>query len=102
VSKKIKHQSFTLQSLIRLSIFILVLYFGVLVISSSKSPITDNSTKILGDFVENLNDSSQVKTIRDKIDPIINQITSYPQKYIKDLQKQFIKKFSDDLINSLE
>jgi len=102
VSKKIKNQSFTFESLIRLSIFIAILYFGTVVISGQQLVSTDNSTKILGEMTKNIVSSPQYQTIYDKINPFVSQVFSYPEKYFKELQKQLIKKMSDSLIDSLE
>lgn len=128
---KKKHTRFTFQSLIRLVIFSIILFFVISFISGQKinSPkvidptlFTEESESdyILGktteignniyqkippksrEQLENLNQNPTIILIQEKINLIKEQSQGFPQKQIKEIQKMVIKNLYENTIRNID
>ena len=129
-SKK-KHPKFTFQSLIRLIIFSVVVFFIISLISSQQMNSSKNfdptlsldekqSNFILGKTteignqiyqsippksrqqLENINQSPAVIFIQEKINYIKEQTSDFPQKQIKEIQKMILNNLYENSMRSIE
>jgi hypothetical protein len=116
MSKKKKSQKITFQSVIRLIIFAVVIYFSITWLSSQKqlnSSVSD-PTVILGEQTSNTflsdlyqkipgNKRSQVENIFQNTSKFISQkLDGFPNKQIKEIQKGVIKSVSDGIIKNID
>jgi len=130
VPKK-KHVSFSFQSLIRLIIFCVIIFFLISLISNKKlnSSITidptlsldeQQSNFILGKTteisnniyqsipeksrkqLENLNQNQAVIFVQEKINSIKEASVGFPQKQIKEIQKMIIDNIYQNTIKSID
>ena len=128
---KKKHTKFTFQSLIRLAIFSLIIFFIISYISGQKlnSPLNldqtisldeKQSNLILGktteignqiyqsipeksrNQLENLNQTPVVIFIQDKINLIKEQTQGFPQKQIKEIQKMLVKNIYENTVRNID
>ena len=128
---KKKHPKFTFQSLIRLIIFAVIVFFIISYISNQKlnSPINfdptvsldeKQSNYILGktteignniyqsipeksrEQLENLNQTPAVIFIQEKINMIKDQTNGFPQKQIKELQKMMLNNLYENSMRSID
>lgn len=100
MAKKIKRH-FTIQSLVRLIIFLVIIFISIIFLS--KSPKNNNNLDfkipaILGEATK----SAQFIEIQNNISPLIDRLIKYPETKFKEFQKQIIKSVSDNLINSIK
>lgn len=121
--KKKKIQKITFKSIIRLSIFLVIIFFSIKLLSQQKNPINntdptlfvgeESGGKILGEIysklpqdsryqVEHFNDTFLGKLYQDSRNYIVSQLNGFPQKQIKEFKKQIIKNISDDLIENID
>lgn len=130
-SFKRKHNRFTFQSLIRLIVFSLIVFFIISYISGQKinSPkntdptlsLDENKTNIIlgktteiGNNIyksipensrqqlENLNQNPAMIFIQEKINLIKEQSQGFPQKQIKELQKIIVKNVYENTLKKIE
>lgn len=128
---KKKHTKFTFQSLIRLAIFSIILFFIISSISGQKinsSEVIDStlsinekeSNFILGrtteisnniyqkippksrQQLENINQNPAVIFIQEKINLIKEQSQDFPQKQIKEIQKTIIKNIYENTVRNID
>lgn len=121
---KKKHTRFTFQSLIRLAIFSLLLFFIISFISDQKlnSPKINigQSNSILGKTteignniyqsipqnsrqqLENLNQNPAIIFIQQKFNDLKNQTQGFPQKQIKDVQKIILKTMYESSVKKID
>ena len=128
---KKKHVSFSFQSLIRLIIFCVIIFFLISLISNKKlnSSITidptlsldeQQSNFILGKTteisnniyqsipeksrkqLENLNQNQAVIFVQEKINSIKEASVGFPQKQIKEIQKMIIDNIYQNTIKSID
>jgi hypothetical protein len=128
---KKKHTKFTFQSLIRLVIFSIILFFIISSVSGQKinSPdvidptlsvnekefgfILGKTTEIGNDIyqkiplksrqqLENINQNPAVIFIQGKIDLIKEQSQGFPQKQIKEIQKTIIKNIYENTVRNID
>lgn len=128
---KKKHTKFTFQSLIRLVIFSVILFFIITYISSQKSNspqkidsvlsideeqsnfILGKTTEISNNIyqsipqdsrkqLENLNQSPPFIFIQEKINLIKEASNDFPQKQIKEIQKMVIQNIYENTIRNIE
>lgn len=122
--KKSKVQKITFKSIIRLTIFILIVYFSINILNQQQKPIisTNDPTSYIGENsggqilgtvysklppdsryqIEHFDQTFLGKTYKNSIDYIKWQLNGFPQKQIKQLKKDLIKNISDDLINNID
>lgn len=123
-SLKKKHTKFTLQSLIRLAIFSLLLFFIISFISGQKlkspklnisqsSSILGKTTEIGNNIyqsipensrkqLENLNQNPAVIFIEEKFNYLKSQTNDFPQKQIKDIQKMLLKNIYENSVKKID
>ena len=130
-SFKKKHSKFTFQSLIRLAIFSIVVFFIISFVSGQKlnsSKVIDNtlsvdekeSSSILGKTteigndiyqsippssrqqLENFNETPFMIFIQEKIDLVKQQSQGFPQKQIKEIQKMVAKSIYENTIKNID
>lgn len=130
MSKK-KHTRFTFQSLIRLIIFCVIIFFLISLISGKKSNFStkidptlsldeEQSNFILGKTteisnniyqsipegsrkqLENLNQNQAVLFIQDKINLIKEASIGFPQKQIKEIQKMIIDNIYQNTLKNID
>ena len=128
---KKKHTKFTFQSLIRLVIFSIVIFFVISYISGQKLNSSLNidptisidekqSNFILGKTteignniynsipegsrqqLENLNQNPAVIFIQDKFNLIKDQTQGFPQKQIKEIQKMVVKSVYENTVRNID
>lgn len=111
---------FTPQVLIRLIIFVVVVYYLFNYFMTQAGTVTPPS--VLGtqtvkpysdwlyqklppesrDLVENFHQNPTVIQVENKINDLKSQLNGFPQTQIKEIQKQLVKNISDKLIESIE
>jgi len=130
VSKK-KHTRFTFQSLIRLAIFSVIIFFLISLISNQKLKFSmktdptlsldeEQSNFILGKTteisnniyqsipensrkqLENLNQNQAVLFVQEKINSIKEASVDFPQKQIKEIQKMIIDNIYQNTLKSID
>lgn len=130
-SFKKKHSKFTFQSLIRLVIFAIIIFFIISFVSDQKinSPkIIDNTLSIdekesnfilgktteIGNNIyqaipansrqqlENLNQTPAMIFIQEKINLIKQESQGFPQKQIKEIQKTIIKSVYENTLRNID
>ena len=124
MSKK-KNTKFTFQSIIRLVIFSIVIFFIISSISGQKtnSPkiidekdsnfILGKTTEIGNDIyqaipensrkqLENLNQTPSMIFIQEKINYIKEQSQDFPQKQIKEIQKMVVKNIYENTVRNID
>lgn len=128
---KKKHTKFTFQSLIRLIVFCVIVFFVITYISGQKSNsspkindtlsigkeqsnfILGKTTEISNDIyqaipensrkqLENLNQSSAAVFIQEKINLIKEASNGFPQKQIKEIQKMVIQNIYENTIRNID
>jgi len=121
---KKKPQKITFQSILRLSIFIVIVIILINLLDKEKASKNTSSDptsyigenlggQILGEMysklpqnsryqLENFNQTSVGKFFKNSSDYIKNQLNGFPQKQIKQFKKDLIKNISDDLINDID
>ena len=128
---KKKHVKFTFQSLIRLIVFSVIIFFIISYISSQKLNSSTNidptisldekqSNFILGktteignniyqsipqksrEQLENLNQSPIMMIIQEKINLLKEQSQGFPQKQIKEIQKMLLKNVYENTIKTID
>jgi len=124
MSRKNKHQKITFQSLIRLIIFIIIIYFSINWLQSQKpsdSNISDPTTylgeqtnntflsdlyqKLPGDSryqLEHFSQSNFSLWFQDKWQYLQQQLNGFPSRQIKEIQKSIIKNVSDGMIKNID
>lgn len=120
MSAKTKHQkrSFTFATIIRLTIFALIVYFLINYFSGSSnqsilgdstidlSPYTQQVTNLLPEksqkTLENLPQSPVFTFIHQKIVYLQQESNGFPEKQIKEIKKAVIKDIYDKLLHSIE
>jgi len=122
--KKKKVPKITFKSILRLIVFILIVFFLINYLDKQKNPkiaITDPTSyigeslggKILGDTYSKLPQNSRYqlehfdqttigKFFKSSLEYIQNQLNGFPTKQIKQLKKDLIKNISDDLIKDID
>ncbi len=122
--KKKKKQKITLKSIIRLSIFIVIIVFLINILSQQQKSINPNNDptsyigensggQILGTIYSKLPQDSRYqlehidqtllgKIYQDSKNYIVTHLNGFPQKQIKEFKKQLIKNISDDLIENID
>lgn len=128
---KKKHVKFTFQSLIRLIIFSVVVFFIISYISGQKTDsfqtldstlsidekqsnfILGKTTEIRNDIyesippksreqLENLNQTPAIIFIQEKINLIKEQSQGFPQKQIKEIQKMVVKNIYENTVRNID
>ena len=128
---KKKHTKFTFQSLIRLVVFCIIVFFIISFISGQKTNSFQNidsalsinepeSNFILGKTteisnniylsiplesrkqLENLNQNPVTTLVQEKINLIKEQSQGFPQKQIKDIQKMIIQNIYENSIRNID
>lgn len=114
MSKKHEEVNFTFKTFIRLLIFVLIFFVAINFLSNHQSKI-DDPTVVLGENtvnsfadniyqqlpessrhqIENFNQIPFVQSIQEQLD-------GFPNKQIKEFQKNLIKKISEDMIQNIE
>lgn len=122
--KKIKTQKITFKSLIRLIIFIIIIYFSINWLQSQKpsnSNIIDptlyihepSNNTFLSDFYQKLPGDSRYQLehfnqnkinlwFQDKWQYLQQQLNGFPSRQIKEIQKGVIKNVSDGMIKNID
>lgn len=122
--KKKKKQKITFKSIIRLSIFIVIITSLINILSQQQKSLTtktdptsfvgeNSGGQILGTVYSKLPSDSRYqlehfdqtflgKTYKNSVDYIKLQLNGFPQKQIKQLKKDLIKNISDDLIKNID
>lgn len=129
--KKKKHTEFTFQSLIRLAVFCIIVFFIISFISGQKTNsfqtidsalsvdktesnfILGKTTEISNNIylsipedsrkqLENLNQNPVTTLVQEKINLIKEQSQGFPQKQIKDLQKMIIQNIYENSIRNID
>lgn len=129
--KKKKHTEFTAQSLIRLSIFSVIVFLIISLISkqkinsfqtinpdlSNKEPkpnlIFEKTTEISNNIyqsipensrkqLENFNQNQTTTFIQEKINLIKEQSQGFPQKQIKEIQKMIVNNIYQNTLRSID
>jgi len=121
--KKKKIQKITFKSIVRLSIFLVIIFFSIKLLSQQKNPINNTDPtlfvgeepggKILGEIysklpqdsryqIEHFNDTFLGKLYQNSRNYIVSQLNGFPQKQIKEFKKQIIINISDDLIENID
>lgn len=129
--KKKKHTEFTFQSLIRLAVFIVVVFFIISFISGQKTNsfqtidstlsvdeqksnfIFGKTTEISNNIyqsipensrkqLENLNQNPAATLIQEKINLIKEQSQGFPQTQIKEIQKMIINNIYQNTLRSID
>jgi hypothetical protein len=122
--KKIKSQKITFKSLIRLIIFIIIIYFGINWLNSQKTPISNtgdsntyineplNNTFLLNTYqkipensryqLEHFNQSKISLWFQNSFQYIQKQLNGFPSRQIKEIQKGIIKNVSDGMIKNID
>ncbi len=122
--KKKKKQKITFKSIIRLSIFIVIIAFLINILSQSQKSIVtkidptsyvgeSSRDQILGTIYSKLPSDSQYQLehfdqtplgifYKNSTDYIAKQLNGFPQKQIKEFKKQLIKNISDDIIKNID
>lgn len=122
--KKSKVQKITFKSIIRLIIFILVVFCLINYLDNQKNQkisLADPTSyvgeslggQILGDIYPKLPEDSRYqlehfdqtpfgKFFKNSSDYVKNQLDGFPQKQIKQFKKELIKNVSDDLIKDID
>ncbi|MFA6369330.1 MAG: hypothetical protein WCX20_03055 [Candidatus Shapirobacteria bacterium] len=128
---KKKRTKFTFQSLIRLIIFSVVIFFIISLISGQKMNSTNNfdptisldekqSSFILGKTteisnqiyqsippksrqqLENINQSPAIIFVQEKINYLKDQTSGFPQKQIKEIQKMILNNLYENSMRSID
>jgi len=125
MSKKSKPQRITFKSVLRLAIFLVIVFLLINWFSQNQSnKISDNdptvfigetvsSSNVLGTMysklpedsrnqLENFNDSDVGKFISNTSNQIKNSLNGFPQKQMKEIKKAIIKNISDDMIKNID
>lgn len=125
MSKKSKPQRITFKSIIRLIIFLIIVFLLINWFSQSQSSklSTNDPTVFIGETVsssnvlgvmysklpedsrnqlENFNDSDVGKFITNISTQIQSSLDGFPQKQIKEIKKAIIKNISDDMIKNID
>jgi len=125
MAKKVKPQRITFGSLIRLTVFIVIVFFLISWLSqkpsknlSESDPTlfigeTNSSSNVLGDMysklpqdsrhqLENFNQTQVGKFIYNSTEFIKSKLNGFPQKQIKEIKKSLIKNISDDMIKNID
>ncbi len=124
MSKKTKPQKVTLKSIIRLILFLAIVFLIISFISRQqtiKTEISDPTVYIgeslgggvLGTFysklpeksryqIENFNQTEAGIFLQNSTEYLKNQLNGFPQKQIKEIKKAVIKNISDDMIKNIE
>jgi len=125
MSKKSKPQRITFKSVLRLAIFLVIVFLLISWFSQNQSPklSTNDPTVFIGETVsssnvlgamysklpedsrnqlENFNDSTVGKFITNTTKQIQNSLDGFPQKQIKEIKKAVIKNISDDMIKNID
>jgi hypothetical protein len=122
--KKKKKQKITFKSIIRLSIFVVILTFLINILSQQQKPFTkkvdptsfvgeNSGGQILGTIYSKLPTDSRYqlehidqtllgKIYQDSKNYVVTHLNGFPQKQIKEFKKQLIKNISDDLIENID
>jgi len=129
--KKKKHTEFTFQSLIRLTVFSIIVFFIISFISGQKTNsiqtidstlsvdkaesnfILGKTTEISNNIyqsipedsrkqLENLNQNPVTTLVQEKINLIKEQSQGFPQKQIKDIQKMIIQNIYENSIRNID
>lgn len=124
MSKKNKYQKITFHSLIRLIIFILIIFFSIQWLSHQKQsnsnlsdPTTYINEEIKNNFLSNIyqklpkdsryqlehfNETKVGIFFQDTSKYIQQQLNGFPDKQIKEIKKSVIKNISDDMIKNID
>lgn len=125
MAKKSKPQKITFGSIIRLTIFGIIVFFLINWLSRSKNPtISSNDptlfvgetiepSNVLGDMysklpedsrhqIETFNQTQVGKLIYNSTEFIKSKLDGFPQKQIKEIKKGIIKNISDDMIKNID
>lgn len=122
--KKAKTQKITFGSIIRLTIFGVIVFFLINWFSQQQSPNTLSSdptlfigetvqSNVLGDMysklpedsrhqLENFNQTQLGKIFSNSSEFIKSKLNGFPQKQIKEIKKSIIKNISDDMIKNID
>ena len=129
--KKKKHAKFTFQSLIRLAVFCIIVFFIISFISGQKTNSFQNidsalsinepesnfilgkTTEISNDIyqsipensrkqLENLNQNPVATLIQEKLNLIKEQSQGFPQTQIKEIQKMIINNIYQNTLRSID
>ena len=122
--KKKKPQTITFKSILRLAVFILIVFFLISWLNqepSSEVAQSDptlfigetESSNVLGDVydqlpedsrqqLENLDQTEIGKFISNTSEYIKVQLDGFPQKQIKEIKKEIIRNISEDMIKSID
>jgi len=122
--KKKKPQTITFKSILRLAVFILIVFFLISWLNqepSSEVAQSDptlfigetESSNVLGDVydqlpedsrqqLENLDQTEIGKFISNTSEYIKIQLDGFPQKQIKEIKKEIIRNISEDMIKSID
>lgn len=125
MSKKSKPQRITFKSILRLAIFLFLVYLLIIWFSQNQSSQTHNndptvfigetvsSSNVLGavysklpensrNQLQNFNQSELGKFFSNTSETIKNSLNGFPQKQIKEIKKAIIKNISDDMIKNID
>jgi hypothetical protein len=124
MSKKIKSQKITFHSLIRLVVFIVIIFFSIQWLSHQKKSnynFNDQTTyineEIKNNFLSNIyqklpkdsryqlehfNETKVGIFFQDTFKYIQQQLNGFPNKQIKEIKKSVIKNISDDMIKNID